>query len=255
MGKEDVVNALKGSKLELREGGAAVRRPSNLALPKLEARPPQHQKKSSLHAHDGGCLVVVKDVPAEQSWVQVKEKLKASLPEKANLWYVSEVNDKAQCFAATAPFDDDVKFYEDIKLEVGGAKLSCEICQGDLLQAALKLLPKHIRERREKESRKRQKEKNRPIVVGTQRFLNVGALRGRVREIINSRGDGEPLKPEGSDFLLIKALLQHHPKGEEKSKGMVGLKVARSKQGENRCFFMIREDGTEDDFSAKKCLD
>merc|ERR1712151_1022371 len=253
--KEDVINALKGSKLELREGGTAVRRPANLALPKLEARPPQHQKKSSLHAHGGGCLVVVKDVPAEQSWVQVKKKLKASLPEKANLWYVSEVNDKAQCFAATAPFDNDVKFYEDIKLEVGGAKLICEICQGDTLQTALKLLPKHIRERREKESRKRQKDRNRPIVVGTQKFLNVGALRGRVKEILNSRSDGEQLKPDGSDFKLIKALLEHHPKGTQKSQGMVGIKVAQSTQGDNRCFFMVKEDGTAEDFSAKKCVD
>merc|ERR1712217_767615 len=139
--------------------------------------------------------------------------------------------------------------------EVGGAKLSCEICQGDLLQAALKLLPKHIRERREKESRKRQKDRNRPIVVGTQKFLNVGALRGRVKEILNSRSDGEHLKPDGSDFKLIKALLEHHPKGAQKSQGMVGIKVAQSTQGDNRCFFMVKQDGTTEDFSAKKCLD
>merc|ERR1712176_1568141 len=128
-------------------------------------------------------------------------------------------------------------------------------CQGDLLQQALKLLPKHIRERREEESRKRQKDRNRPIVVGSQKFLNVGALRGRVKEILNSRSDGEHLKAEGSDFKLIKALLEHHPKGEEKSKGMVGIKVAQSTQGDNRCFFMVKEDGNAEDFSAKKCLD
>merc|ERR1712187_319873 len=248
-------NALQNSKLELREGGTAVRRPANLALPKLETRPPQHQKKSSMHAHDGGALVVFKDVPAEQSWMQIKEKLKTYLPAKANLWFVSEVNDKHQCFIATAPFDDDVKFYEDLKMEVGGAKLTCEICQGDLLQAALKLLPKHIRERREKESRKRQKDRNRPVLVGTQKFLNIGALRGRVKEILNSRSDGEHLKPDGSDFKLIQALLEHHPKGAQKSQGMVGIKVAKSTQGDNRCFFMVKEDGSAEDFSAKKCVD
>merc|ERR1712151_30683 len=139
--------------------------------------------------------------------------------------------------------------------EVGGAKLTWEICQGDLLQQALKLLPKHIRERREKESRKRQKDRNRPIVVGSQKFLNVGALRGRVKEILNSRSDGEHLKAEGSDFKLIQALLEHHPKGAQKSEGMVGIKVAQSTQGDNRCFFMVKQDGTAEDFSAKKCLD
>merc|ERR1711920_1100690 len=104
-------------------------------------------------------------------------------------------------------------------------------------------------------SRKRQKERNKPIVVGTQKFLNVGALRGRVKEILNSRSDGEHLKPDGSDFKLIKALLEHHPKGAQKSQGMVGIKVAQSTQGDNRCFFMVKENGDAEDFSAKKCLD
>merc|ERR1712187_68394 len=160
-----------------------------------------------------------------------------------------------QCFVATAPFDDDVKIFEDLKIEVGGAKLKSEICQGNLLQTALKLLPKHVRERREKESRKRQKDRNKPILVGTQKFLNIGALRGRVKEILNSRSDGEHLKPDGSHFKLIKALLEHHPKGAQKSQGMVGIKVAQSTQGDNRCFFMVRENGDAEDFSAKKCLD
>merc|ERR1711937_517526 len=62
-------------------------------------------------------------------------------------------------------------------------------------------------------------------------------------------------KADGSDFKLIKALLEFHPKGAEKSAGLSGIKVATSTQGDNRCFFMVKEDGTSDDFSAKKCLD
>merc|ERR1712046_33557 len=101
------------------------------------------------------------------------------------------------------------------------------------------MLPKNIRDKREKEARKRQKDRNRPIVIGTQRFINVGALRGRVKEILNSRSDGEALKADGSDFKLIKALLDFHPKGAEKATGLVGIKVDKSTQGENRCFFMV----------------
>jgi len=119
----------------------------------------------------------------------------------------------------------------------------------------LKMMPKNIREKREKEARKRAKDRNRPIVVGSQRFMNFGALRGRVKEILNSRSDGEQLKPEGADFKLMKALLGFHPKGEEKGKGCVGMKVDKSPQNENRCFYMIKEDGSTEDFSAKKCLE
>merc|ERR1711957_281521 len=105
-----------------------------------------------------------------------------------------------------------------------------------------------------RESRKRQKERNRPILVGSHRFVNVPALRGRVKEILNSRSDGEQLKPDGSDYKLIKALLSFHPKGDTKSKGMVGIKVAKSSQGDSRCFWMVKEGGAEEDFSAQKCL-
>merc|ERR1712151_346047 len=182
------------------------------------------------------------------------EQLKIALPPKANLWFVSEVSDKNFCFIATAPFDGDVQFFEEVELDLGGVKVKAELCQGEDLQQGLKLLPKHIRERREKESRKRAKERNKPIQVGTQKFVNVGALRGRVKEILNSRGDGEQLSSGGTDFKLIKGLLEFHPKGAEKSKGMTGLKVAQSIQGDNKCFFMIKEDGSSEYFSAMKCL-
>merc|ERR1711862_99900 len=92
-------------------------------------------------------------------------------------------------------------------------------------------------------------------IVGTQKFLNTGALKGRVKEILNSRSDGEALKTDGSDFKLIKALLDFHPKGEEKRKGMVGIKVGKSvDHGDSRCFHMVKEDGKVEDFSAQKCL-
>merc|ERR1712078_756814 len=108
----------------------------------------------------------------------------------------SEVNDKCSCIVSAAPFDGDLEFFEKLELEVGGAKLKTEVAHGEVLQQALKVLPKHIRDKREKEARKKQKERNRPIVVGQQRFVNVSALRTRTKEILNSRSDGEQLKAD-----------------------------------------------------------
>lgn len=252
--KEDVATALKDSKLELKEDRSAIRRPGNAGLPKLESKP-LHQKKNTLHAHDGGAIVCFKGIPAEQTWMQVKEKLKEKLPEKKNLWFVSEVNDKSQCFVAAPPFEGDLQFFENVEIELGGSKIKGEICFGEQLQQTLKTLPKHVRDKRERESRKRQKERNRPIVIGVQKFVNVGALRGKVKEILNSRSDGENLKPEGTDFKLIMALLEFHPKGAEKIKGTKGIKVAKSVQGDSRCFYMVKEGGEEEDVSVKKCID
>jgi len=253
--KEDVMAALKESKLELKEDGSAVRRPGNAPLPKLESKPQHHQKKNAAHAHDGGAVVVFKGVPAEQSWTSIKEKMAEKLPEKVCPWHVSEITDAGHCYVVCPPFQGDMDFLQSLELDVGGAKLKCDLCYGEPLQALLKKLPKHIRDKREKEARKKQKERNRPIVVGNQRFMSVGALRGKVKEIMNSRSDGESLKPEGSDFKLIKALLEFHPKGPEKSKDMVGLKVGKSTQGDNRCFFMVKEGQPDEDVSLKKCVD
>lgn len=48
---EDVLSAVRDSKLELKNGSALIRRPGNAALPKLEPRP-QHQ--TTVHEHVGG---------------------------------------------------------------------------------------------------------------------------------------------------------------------------------------------------------
>merc|ERR1712194_187118 len=188
--KEDVVSALKESKIEIKADGSAVRRPG-----------------------------------------------------------------KQQCFIVCSPWDGDLDFLKDFELDLGGAKLKPEVCYNEALQQTLKTLPKHVRDKRDKESKKRAKERNRPIVVGNQRFLNVGALRGKVKEILNSWSDGEQLKKDGTDFKLITSLLEFHPKGAEKRKGLVGIKVAKSEYGDSRCFYMVRDDGSSEDVSMKKCVD
>merc|ERR1712194_995537 len=140
--KEDVVSALKESKIEIKADGSAVRRPGNAALPALEAKPSHAQKKSSLHVHDGGPVIVFKNIPAEQSWQQIK--------------------DKQQCFIVCSPWDGDLDFLKDFELDLGGAKLKPEVCYNEALQQTLKTLPKHVRDKRDKESKKRAKERNRP---------------------------------------------------------------------------------------------
>jgi len=251
---EDVLAALAESKLEVREDKLAVRRPGNLTLPTLEEKAQPFRKKTSIHAHDGGIIAIFRTIPAEQSWMQLKEKLREKLPSNVGIWFASEVCDGTS-FVAVAPFENDAVFFESLSIDLGGQVIVCEVAQGDALSECVKKLPRYVKEKREKEAKKRQKERQRPIMIGNMKFVNVATLRGRVKEIINSRGDDEQLKPGSTDYKIIQSLLDFHPTGKAKAQGMVGIKVNKSPQGGNRCFFMIKEDGTEDDFSAKKCLD
>merc|ERR1719335_375535 len=196
---------------------------------------------------------MVKDVPEEQSWMQAKDTLRNKLPEKVAIMFASSVSDKNQCVLAVTPFEGDLQLLDGLELSVGGATLKTEICYGDTLQMALKLLPKNVRERRDKQARARQKERQRPIMLANQRFANVGAVRGRIKTILSSRSDGEVLNKEGSDYKLVHAVLSFHPRFKEKTEKMTDIKIDTSEHGNSRCFWIVKGDACED-FSANKCL-
>ena len=52
-----------------------------------------------------------------------------------------------------------------------------------------------------------------------------------MKEIINSRGDDEQLKPGSNDYKIIQSLLDFQPTGKTKAQGMVGIKVSQSPAG------------------------
>lgn len=50
-------------------------------------------------------------------------------------------------------------------------------------------------------------------------------------------------------------LLKHHEKAEEKLKGAKDFTVSlHPEYKQTRCFFVIKEDGSKEDFSFHKCL-
>ena len=79
-------------------------------------------------------------------------------------------------------------------------------------------------------------------------------LKNQLKLIICKTKNGEALK--GQDFQLVKALLGFHARGEEKLAGLAEIQVDTSpKFPATRCFFVVKEDGSRDDFSFHKCLE
>lgn len=71
-------------------------------------------------------------------------------------------------------------------------------------------------------------------------------------EIKNRYPDGIPLDPE--DRKIVLDALRMHPKGREKfGSGVQAVIVDQYVYG-SRCFFVIRSDGTAEDFSLYKCF-
>lgn len=65
--------------------------------------------------------------------------------------------------------------------------------------------------------------------------------------------DGE--RVEGNDLDFIKELIQFHDKKDSKLKDFAGIEVGTHPSFEKtRCFFIVKKDGSKEDFSVTKCI-
>lgn len=251
---DDIIAALKESVLETKveEDKKFVRRLEE--LPKLEAKPPTAFKKPAKNVHQGGVVFQALDIPEDKHWGDVKDAIKVQLPEKAKIVFVSNIAE-GKCTLLMTPFEGDQEFVEGLKASVAEKALRFEILYGDALKKALFNMPKHHVKKREHLAQERRKAAQKPILIADMKFRDVNMLRGKVKEIISTRKDGQALEAASADFALIKAVLGYHPKGAEKTKDMKGLKVDESTHAGTRCFWMVKEDETVEDISIRKCLD
>merc|ERR1719313_606293 len=257
----DIVSALGEAALETKTDDTSTWVRRTQPLPKLDEKAmlPRHNEKKKATAHDGGVIIRVSEIPEEITWAPIKNRLREIMPEGVKVMFATNVTEKNECTVLFGPFDNDIEFCEKLKLDVDGTALKVDIAHGALLQESIKLLPKHIQKRRETQGKVRQKQRQKPVVLAGQKFPNVATVRAKVKEIIMARKDGQALVEGSPDTALIKAVIAYHPKGEEKTKGMVSLEVNTSghtsAQGKaSRCFFMVKADGEKEDISMVKCF-
>ena len=89
--------------------------------------------------------------------------------------------------------------------------------------------------------------------IAGQYYLDINKVRSKSRAIMNLKQDGERL--EGNDEAFIKEIIEFHHKSEEKLKDFEAFEVNVHPQFEKtRCFFVVRKDGSKEDFSVTKCI-
>jgi hypothetical protein len=78
-------------------------------------------------------------------------------------------------------------------------------------------------------------------------------VKSKSRAILNLKKDGEAIDGNDADFL--KQLLELHEKKEQKLRDFERFEVGTHPGfDKTRCFFVVRKDGTKEDFSITKCI-
>ncbi|MBA4391745.1 MAG: hypothetical protein C0399_12530 [Syntrophus sp. (in: bacteria)] len=93
-----------------------------------------------------------------------------------------------------------------------------------------------------------------PVTLGEFSFPTKKEAKELYSNILNRIDLGQHL--EGEDFDYVMALLLNHPYAEDKiGVGVEAIKVDTGLHSANRCFHVVRTDGSIEDFSIGKCID
>jgi len=84
-------------------------------------------------------------------------------------------------------------------------------------------------------------------------YSDINKVKSKARAILNLKKDGEKLA--GNDEEFIKELVKFHEKHEQKMKDFESFEAGEHPDYEKtRCFFIVRKDGSKEDFSISKCI-
>lgn len=85
------------------------------------------------------------------------------------------------------------------------------------------------------------------------KYPSLEAFKSRFKGLITKTKNGDEIPEDGKKLLA--ALLKHHNNSESKLSNLKGFTVDFHPEfSSTRCFFVIRQDGTTEDFSYHKCI-
>jgi hypothetical protein len=100
---------------------------------------------------------------------------------------------------------------------------------------------------------KRGRESRKSLTFGGKSFPSQSKLRSYINALLSWSSEGQSVDPQYFNFLLD--LLKLHPQYEEKAQGLRQFAVSQHPEHTHeKCFFVVKQDGTWIDFSFAKCI-
>jgi hypothetical protein len=152
--------------------------------------------------------------------------------------------------------------------EVGGKKFDFSALKGEPLKdfwqkqgghfhyccaPKMRLAKKLTKKTEEKKREERAARQKQSYTIAGQFYMDINKVKSKARAILNNMKDHEKLAE--SDNAFMTEIIKFHDRAEEKSKDMEHFEVGPHPEFQmTRCFFVVKKDGSKEDFSVSKCV-
>lgn len=275
-----MIDAIKESdELELNESNTAVRRVGNKELPEFQAQKKlktstgegrvTHSKHDDDEAVDGDSdimvpvILFIRDISGlEKNGRALEEALGEKYQLQIPFARVGSQGDGGHVLLDKSATDKSI--IEELTTK--GFELNGKVIKFDLgtdrdRDAFLKEHGSHVNRIIKRKFQKKLGKAKRDMkkgVIGAMEFEGVKypsleAFKSRFKGLITKTKNDAEIPEDGKQLLL--ALLKYHKNSEEKLSNVKGFTVGFHPTFDaTRCFFILREDGSKEDFSYHKCI-
>jgi hypothetical protein len=245
-----VAQAVKSStEVETSSDATGVRRIGNAPLPELAAVKP---KKSSEAKAESPVVILKVSIPEETkaTWKELRDSFKAAFMD-VDLTYTRFSNQEGHIGIAGDTPAATVQSILTDSFTLDGQTVVVSKIEGDEQLTFWREHGTHFELCNQQG--KRGRETRRALSFGGKSFQSQAKVRTYIKSLLSSTREGEIVDPQYFNFLMD--LLKLHPQYEEKAQGLKQFAVNRHPEHtDQKCFFVVKEDGSWVDFSAAKCV-
>lgn len=209
------------------------------------------------------------DKVSEIKWKEIQDGIKSKNPD-LEISYLRFSNDSGHLGIFKSKLNKLIEY----NINIDDVTITLQKTEGDKLIDFWKCHGGHIemclgKEMRKKEKERKEKKENynenkrenkkemyklkKPVQLGNIKFLDIKDIRQKARTILNNIKSDE--KAILNDEAFLKDILSYHP-NENKGHNFEYFTTGQNPEFKNSlCFFIVKKDGTKEDFSINKCLD
>ena len=243
--KESVLEAVATSELvEVSTDKESIRRAKNKSLPLLQVK-----KSKKNQAIEPQVKILSVTVPEENkvNWKELRDSFRSKYIDTNVVYVRFHGNEGHVGVTAESNIESIVKG----GLDINSTKAVIKALEGDELLEFWKANGSHF-DMCSQSNKRRKVEHHKGVNMGGKMFSSVSALKNYVTSLLNGSAEGV-IDPHYHNLMM--AVFRLHPEYDAKSHGLKTFAIGRHPEyPDSKCFFVVKEDGTRDDFSITKCL-